>query len=86
MRLYSLNMEVLALRSITGGDDRVAAWILPRLTIDHFALDATREAFKRMSVRIRKEGNVPEWSDLLAPLTMTQGHGNHPDQHRGARH
>lgn len=72
MRLYSTNLESLALKSITSGDSRIASWILPRLTADHFSLDSTNEAFRRMQTRLRKSGNIPEWSDLLEDMAISQ--------------
>jgi len=72
MRLYSVNLESLALKSITTGDSRIASWILPRLTPDHFSLDSTNEAFRRMQTRLRKSGSIPEWSDLLEDMAISQ--------------
>jgi len=72
LRLYSSSLESLALKSITSGDDRVAGWLMPRLSPDHFSMDATNEAFRRMQTRLRKSGSIPEWSDLLEDIAISQ--------------
>jgi hypothetical protein len=72
MRLFSTNLEKVALKSIMAGDDRVASWILPRLSEDHFSLDSTKETYNRMMKIVRKDGDIPRWDDIIEDMAISQ--------------
>lgn len=72
MRLYSPKLELTTLRSVMSGDDRVASWILPRVTEEHFDLDTTKETYKRMMALVRRDGQIPHWDDIVEDMKLSQ--------------
>lgn len=72
MRLFSSNLEMVALRSITSGDERVASWLLPRINEDHMSYEPTHEAYRRVLALVRKNGQVPNWDGLLEDLVISE--------------
>ena len=72
VRAYSANFELAALRSITGGDDRVVSQMYPKLRPESFSMLHTQQAFMRIQAITRKTGEMPSWDDLLEDPRISQ--------------
>jgi replicative DNA helicase len=72
MKIHSVHLEAVALRSITDGGDRIAGWILPRLSEEHFSFEPSRDFYRRLMALVRKTGEIPRWDDLLEDLVIAQ--------------
>ncbi len=64
-KLYALNLELLALRTITElGDQRPGQFLLSKLNEEHFATEIAKSAWKRIVHAMHKTGTVPDWNEL----------------------
>lgn len=66
MELFSLNLELRALRSLTdtGIEEQRRLSLVGRLTNRHFGVAPTRAAFKRIQSTAKTEGELPDWETL----------------------
>lgn len=66
MDLYSLKLEMMALRALTDEDatQNKRMSLIGRLSPQHFATPPTKEAFKRLSRLAQADGQLPSWAEL----------------------
>lgn len=73
MKLYSIKLEVRALKTIcTSVGGKVSSTMLAKLTKDHFYDDTTSECFNRILSIVRSSGNIPHWDELLVDPVLTE--------------
>lgn len=66
MKLLSTSLEKLAIRTILAGSkNTVANRLLGTLTPDHFHYPPALEAFNRLKHRLKSDGQIPTWIDLI---------------------
>lgn len=67
MELYSLSLEIKALRTVTSPDIKKAHRIsmLGRLSPDLFSSEVTKKAYKRVSKLVETRSMILDWEDLL---------------------
>lgn len=67
MELFSLSLEVKALKTVTNPDIKKAQRIsmLGRLTPDMFSSDVTKKAYKRLQKLLEARSMLLDWEDLL---------------------
>jgi hypothetical protein len=68
MELHSYELELRALRSVTYSrtKERVRVSMLGRVSLNHFANDVTRRAFRRISKLCADRGELLDWEDHTA--------------------
>lgn len=71
MRLLSPPLENVAIKSILS-DDKMASFLLPRLTIEDFRNTPARHAFRRIKNLAAKHGEVPTWDELLEDPVLSE--------------
>lgn len=67
MEMFSLGLEIRAIRTVTNGDIKEAyrTVMLGRLNVSHFSSEVTRKAFRRISKMVEVKSEIMEWEDLL---------------------
>ena len=73
MELHSYELELRALRSVTYSrtKERVRVSMLGRVSLNHFANDVTRRAFRRISKLCADRGELLDWEDLLEDSNLS---------------
>ncbi len=72
MQRLHTRLETTALRSICSGDDRIASWILPRVSKESFSFDPCSDFYRRMMFLTNKNGEIPRWEDLLEDMAISE--------------
>jgi hypothetical protein len=65
-KLYSLTMELYAIRTLTvAPESRAAQELLAKLDESYFATEVARTAFKVCLKSLRRKSELPDWEDLI---------------------
>ena len=75
-QLYSPRLEATAIRSIASGDDRIAGWLLPRLSAESFSWEPCVDFHRRLMFLTNRHGEIPHWEDLISDLAISEDSRN----------
>ncbi|ARW58641.1 DnaB-like replicative helicase [Erwinia phage vB_EamM_Y3] len=67
MEMFSLGLEIRAIRTITNSDIKSAyrTVMMGRLSVAHFSSEVTRKSFRRLSKMVEVRNEILDWEDLL---------------------
>lgn len=71
-KLYSYKEEVRALKSMCEASTKLKAKLISRLDVEHFYSTAGKEAAARIKALIRKEGEIPSWSEICVDPVISE--------------
>ena len=72
-KLYSLTMELYAIRTLTvEPESRAAQELLAKLDESYFATEVCRTAFKVCQKSLRKKSELPDWEDLITDPSIDE--------------
>lgn len=71
MRAGAIESELLALVTICAGKP-ASGVLLNNLTVQSFHYPGTQLMYRRLMARLRSEGHVPSWVDLLNDPTIPE--------------
>ena len=74
MELYSFNLELRALRSITDPETQAQKRmvLLAKLSEGHFSIDITQQAFRRLRKIAASGDELPDWEDLVEDPRLSE--------------
>jgi len=66
-----IELEYVAIRTICAGKD-AGLVLLNNLSLEHFNYQTTKLMYRRLMARLKGEGNVPAWNDLINDPTIPE--------------
>ena len=72
MKIVSIRLEKLAIRSIISNNKDISSWLLGTLKSDHFYYPTAKETFQRISKILSKQGEIPSWIDIINDPSLSE--------------
>lgn len=72
MKLLATNSELKAIRTICGDFEKLASMILATAGDDTFYYTPAKEAYKVIIKRLRENGSIPDWSEVISDPSISE--------------
>lgn len=72
MKLVNPPSEIRVLKTICGGNAKLASRVLNSLGDDSFFYEPTKEAWQRIRSQMKTHGEIPSWDDLCADPSISE--------------
>lgn len=72
MKLLATQSELKAIRTICGDYDKLASMILASAGDDTFYYTPAKEAYKVIVKRLRENGSIPDWSEVISDPIISE--------------
>ena len=72
MKLLATQSELKAIRTICGDFEKLASMILATAGDDTFYYTPAKEAYKVIIKRLRENGSIPDWSEVISDPSISE--------------